>query len=460
MTTGEDYRNSLRDGRTVYYDGKLVNDVTTHPRFRPAVDAVAAGFSDRLAGDDLYEFPRSVADLRARIAQLETWEVMRRTTLESLLALQTAGSRMRAAHPELVERIAAYVALCRTRDLRCVQTITDAKGDRSKAPSQQADADLYLRVVDRSAEGIVIRGAKLHISGAAICNELVVIPTKRMKPGEEAWSVACAVPADAPGVVILNTSPGPDPEASADYHPHSSKHSTPEGFVVFDDVFVPNERVFLDGQVQYSAAFAHALGLWQRLGGVAHMAKEADMLVGFAQLLAEANGLTRVAHIRDKIQDLVIYATIVRAGLEAAIANATITEEGFATPDEVYTNVAKYYGSAELNTMLRHLHDIGGGAVLTAPLPGDLSNSATRPYVEKYMAGAGVSGEYRTQLFHAVRDLTADRYGGWWQVSSLMSGGGLFAQKLVAAKNYDMDRAKELAREVMRGHGPGEPPRT
>ena len=219
--------------------------------------------------------------------------------------------------------------------------------------------------------------------------------------------------------------------------------------MVFDHVFVPKERVFLDGQVTYSADFAHSLGLWQRLGGVAHMAKEADMLVGFAQLLAEANGLTRVAHIRDKIQDIVVYATIVRSGLEAAVANAKITEDGFATPDEVYTNVAKYYGAAELGRMMRHLHDIGGGSVLTAPQPGDLSNAETRSYVEKYMAGAGVDGEYRTRLFHAVRDLTADRYGGWWQVSSLMSGGGLFAQKLVAAKNYDIAHAKSLAMEVL-----------
>ena len=449
MGSPDAYRESLRDSRRVFYDGQVVEDVTVHARFIAAVDAVARGFEDSGTDGDIFEFPRSANDLRERLSRLERWEVMRITTLESLLTLQTVASRMRDQHPELVRRISTYVQYSRDNDLRCVQAITDAKGDRSKSPAEQSDPDLYLRIVERQRDGIVINGAKLHISGAAIANELVVIPTKRMKAGEEDWAVACAVPVDSPGITILNTCPGPDPCAAPAYYPHSSFHAIPEGFVVFDHVFVPNDRVFLDGQTRYSADFAHSLGLWQRLGGVAQMAREADMLTGFAQLLAEANGLANIPHIKDKIRDLIVYATIIRSGLEAAVSNATITDEGFAIPDEVYTNVAKYYGAAELSTMIRNLHDIGGGSVLTAPQPGDIANPEVRPYVEKYMVGADVNGDSRTELFHAVRDLTADRYGGWWQVASLMSGGGLFAQKLVAAKHYDMDRAKALATEVM-----------
>jgi 4-hydroxybutyryl-CoA dehydratase / vinylacetyl-CoA-Delta-isomerase len=459
MMTGDEYRATLRDGRRIFYDGKPVGDVTEDPKFRTAVDIVARGYDAGVADpgetDALYRFPRTVPELRERIGRLASWEVTRATTLESLLALQTAGDRMGAG--TFRERIDAYVAYCRDHDLRCVQTITDAKGDRSRSAKDQIDPDLYLRVVERRPDGIVINGAKLHISAASIAHELVVIPTKRMRRDEGDWAVACAVPVATEGVVILNTNPAPEP-ADAEYHPYSRSHAMPEGMVVFDHVFVPYDRVFLDGETQHSAVFAHSLGLWQRLGAVARLAQEADMLVGLAQLLAEANGLERIHHIRDKISDLVIYASLIRAGMEAAIANAHTSADGYVTPDEVYTNAAKYYGAANLAVMMRNIHDIGGGAVLTAPLPGDLAHPVTRPYVEKYMrTRESIGGEYRTRLMHAVRDLTADTYGGWWQVSSLMSGGGLYAQKLVATKNYDMARARSIALDAIGLTDPGSP---
>jgi 4-hydroxybutyryl-CoA dehydratase / vinylacetyl-CoA-Delta-isomerase len=223
----------------------------------------------------------------------------------------------------------------------------------------------------------------------------------------------------------------------------------PDCFVLFDDVFVPNERVFLDGQVQFSTAFAHSLGLWERLGGVGEMAHDGDILVGLAQLIAEANGLARVDHVREKISEMVIYTTLVRAGLEAAMLNAHSTEDGFVYPDELYTNAAKYHGAENFNTMIRHLHDIAGGAVLTAPTVGDLENEEVGAFVDKYMtANPEVSGEERTRLFHAIRDMTADAFGGWHLVTNVQSGGGLYAQRIVTRKHYDMDAAKQLARHA------------
>jgi 4-hydroxybutyryl-CoA dehydratase/vinylacetyl-CoA-Delta-isomerase len=329
-----------------------------------------------------------------------------------------------------------------------VPCITDAKGDRALAPGQQDDPDLYVRVVERRDDGIVIRGAKLHITGAAVAHELIVMPTKRMKPAESQWAVACAVPVSAPGVSIMNTIPVP-PADELDYHPYSAGRGLPEGFVVFDDVFVPSERVFLCGEAACSALFAHAMGLWQRIGGAAHMAEHADRLVGLARLLAEANGIEKIPHIRDKIADLILYATLIRAGLEAAITNAEILPEGVAAPSELYTNAAKYYGARHLSEMVTFIHDIAGGSILTAPMPGDLTSPQTRPYIDKYMrTGPDTDGEYRTRLLHAARDLTVSSAAGHFQVATLMGGGGLYAQKLVATVHYDLERAKELAREA------------
>ncbi|HTE59542.1 MAG TPA: 4-hydroxyphenylacetate 3-hydroxylase C-terminal domain-containing protein, partial [Solirubrobacteraceae bacterium] len=392
--------------------------------------------------------PRTVEELRERLPLMRRADMITSTSWQSLMTLLTAAPKVNAAFPQLGARIYRFVEQARARDVRITECITDAKGDRAAPPAKQEDPDAYTRIVERRPDGIVIRGAKLHITGASLGHELLVMPTKRMKAGEEEYAVACAVPVNAPGVSTINTTYAP--RAEDDRHfPFTRHEQMPDCFVVFDDVFVPHERVFLDGQVEFSALFAHSLGLWERLGGVSLMATEADTLVGLAQLIAEANGLQRVEHIKEKISELLIYATLIRAGLEAAIAHARETEDGYVYPDELYTNAAKYHGAAEYNVMVRHLHDIAGGGVLTAPTIADLENPDTAAMVEKYMAGhPDVGSEERMRLFHAIRDLTADAFGGWHLVTNVQSGGGLYAQRIVTRKHYDMEAAKGLARQA------------
>jgi 4-hydroxybutyryl-CoA dehydratase/vinylacetyl-CoA-Delta-isomerase len=453
MMTGEQYKGSLRDGRAIYFEGERIEDVAAHPLLGQSVEQVARGY-DRwyLPGPDrvnpLLAVPRSAEELRRRIPLLQEADIVAHVTYQSLMTLLTAASRLAAALPERAARIREYVEEMQRRDLRVVECITDAKGDRSRPPSRQDDPDAYTRVVARGPDGVVIRGAKLHITGAALAHELMVIPTKAMKPGEEAWAIACAVPVAARGVKIVNTTYAPR-HRDARTFPISSRSHVPEGFVIFDDVFVPNERVFLCGETAFAAVFAHSLGLWERLGGLSAMAEEADQLVGFAQLIAEANGLADVVHVREKISEMILHATLVRAGLEAAIANAEITADGAAVPNELFTNAAKYHAAANYSLMVRHLHDIAGGSILTAPAIADLENPDTGPFVRKYMSTKrDVDGEYRLRLFHAIRDLTADALGGWRAVTNVQAGGGLYAQRIVTRRHYDLEGAKRKALRV------------
>src|SRR5690606_13431577 len=151
-------------------------------------------------------------------------------------------------------------------------------------------------------EGVYITGCKMHISAASIEHELVILPTKAMRPGEDDYAIACAVPVNAPGVSIIDTSYAPyGTELDLRDFPVSGKRSCPEGFVIFDNVFVPNERIFLDGEVSHAATLAHALGLWERAAGIAHAGDAADRYVGMAALLAEANGIENEPHIKDKL---------------------------------------------------------------------------------------------------------------------------------------------------------------
>jgi 4-hydroxybutyryl-CoA dehydratase/vinylacetyl-CoA-Delta-isomerase len=450
MMTGDQYRESLADGRATYFEGKKVEDLPGHALLGQCVDTVAETY-DRYYSPEpdaispIMGVPHSPEELRERIPLLHEAGMLAHVTYSSIMTLITAAGRIGGTRPEYVERIHAYVDEAQKKDLRITQCITDAKGDRSRPPHQQDDPDAYTHVVERTADGVVIRGAKLHITGASLGHELMTIPTKSMKGNEGDYSIACMVPVNAPGVKIVNTTYAPRHEDDRSF-PLSAGHHYPEGFVIFDDVFVPNERVLLDGETPFAAVFAHSLGLWERLGGLSSMADGADELVGFAQLIAEANGLAHVGHIKEKISEMIIHATLIRASLEAAISNCKSGPEGAVFPDELYTNAGKYHGAANYNMMVRHLHDIGGGSILTAPSVADLENVETGPLVRKYMATLdGIDGEYRTRLFHAIRDLTADSYGGWRQVTNIQAGGGLYAQRIVTRKHYDLDRAKQLA---------------
>jgi 4-hydroxybutyryl-CoA dehydratase / vinylacetyl-CoA-Delta-isomerase len=454
MMTGEQYRESLRDGRQVFLAGRAVEDVTAEPLFAASITATADNYDQYYdpapgAAGPYFAIPTTIEQLWAQQERQLAWASPTRTTSTSLLMLMTAASRMRSDLPEHAQRVEQWFQDAKERDIRIVQTITDAKGNRSLSPGKQDDPDLYLRIVDRSADGVVIRGAKMHITAAPIDHELLVMPTKRMKPGEEDWAVACAVPLNDPGVKVVATTFAPRPDFPADYYPQSSRRNMPEGFVIFDDVFVPNERLFLDGQVEHSATFAHSLGLWERVGSVGHYVEMADTLVGLARMIADANGISRIPHIRHKIAELINYATMIRAGMESAVNRSTFTPEGWVSPDELMTNAAKYYAAHEWAPMVRNLHDIAGGGVLTAPMLADLANPQTGSFVEKYLRTMdGVDAEHRIRLFHAIRDFTADAYGGWQTVTILQGGGGLHAQRLIVEKYYDMEHAKGLARRV------------
>ena len=450
MLTGSRYKESIQDGRATFFEGRRVDDLPAHPILGQSVDLVASGY-DRwfspgaAARNPLMSVPRSAEELRARIPLQHGADIVALVTYQSIMTLATAASRMGKDLPRYADRIRDFVDRAQRDDIRVTECITDAKGDRSLPPSKQDDPDAYTRVVDRTAEGVVIRGAKLHITGASLGHELMVIPTKAMKPGEEAYAIACVVPVNAPGVKIVNTTYAPRHE-DVRVFPFSAKSHMPEGFVVFDDVFVPKERVLLDGEAGFATIFAHSLGLWERLGGLSDMAEQADQLVGFAQLIAEANGLAAVQHVREKISEMIIHATLVRAGLEAALWNCERSADGTAFPNELYTNAAKYHAAANYNLMVRHLHDIAGGSVLTAPAVSDLENDETGPLLRKYMSTMkGVDGEYRLRLFHAIRDLTADTLGGWRMVTNVQAGGGLYAQRIVTRRHYDLDGAKAKA---------------
>ncbi|MEN6541828.1 4-hydroxyphenylacetate 3-hydroxylase N-terminal domain-containing protein [Parvibaculum sp.] len=461
LKTKAQYVESLMDGRENFWNGERIDDITTHPRFRVPIEVAAGDYDyDNLQRRDIityrteegdlahrvYQVPRSAEDLTKRMELLRNMSIVGGVTGVFMALLQIVDP-LRKVNPQFAENIERMYRFARDNDLRAAEVITDAKGDRSRKAHEQDDPDLYLRIVERNKDGIVVRGAKLHISAAALVHELVVMPTKAMGEDERDYAVAFSIPVNSKGVKIINRSFAA-PELNPFDYPASAHHSMPEGFIVFDDVFVPWERVFLAGEWQLSGAFAGALGLWERTGGLVDAVESSQVMVGLAQLVSEQQGKGKKPEAQNGIAELICYAEMLRMGLDDACRNFERTPSGMVHPNTLAINVAKYHYANNFHSMVKILHDLAGGLTLTLPEEGDLRSNEVGPYLRKYLhTTKDADVETRMRVYNLIRDISADSFGGWKQVVALQAGGGLLAQRVMMHRSYDMDaaRAKALA---------------
>jgi 4-hydroxybutyryl-CoA dehydratase / vinylacetyl-CoA-Delta-isomerase len=173
-------------------------------------------------------------------------------------------------------------------------------------------------------------------------------------------------------------------------------------------------------------------------------------MLGLAQTIAEMNGVPNIEHILDKLSNMAVYAAMCRAGWETALARASVGEGGMIQPDEAFIYAAKAYGAQAYGEMVGYLQDVAGGSIATVPSNADIDNPEIGAYVVKYMrTKAGVSGADRVKVFHIIRDLTADVYGGWVKVSNQHIAGGIFAARQAAHRKYDLEAVRERVREVL-----------
>ena len=281
MRTAEEYLDGLRDGRDVYYRGERVADVVEHPELgivsrHAALDFAFAEEHPELGvtegSSTYYHLPRDGDDLRRRSALIEAATAYGKTLV--LLVKEIGTDALFALHRVArgtthEANVGAFYEHCRDRDLALAVAQTDVKGDRTKGPSAQADPDMYVRVVERRPDGVVVRGAKAHTSYTPQADELIVIPTRALAEGEEDWAIAFAVPVATPGVKLFCSDflhADPDPWT----RPVSARHKMVETLTVFDDVFVPTERIFLDGDTRRAGQLALTFVEYHRFTAVSY----------------------------------------------------------------------------------------------------------------------------------------------------------------------------------------------
>ena len=457
-----EYRESLRDGRRVYYRGQPVEDVTTHPVLRCTVDHAALDYEMAEAPEHrelavapegysrYFQVPRSADDLLARSALIEAGTRAGKTLPPMIKEVGTDALFGLLAVKKLLgepyaSRIDEFYAYARDEDLALCVGQTDFKGDRSLAPSQQPNPDAYLRIVERREDGIVVRGAKAHTSVSVNGNELIVLPTRAMGPADADYALSFAIPVDTPGLRLVASpylSPADKLEAE---HPISTGRKMAETSTLFDDVFVPAERVFMDGDFQHAGDLARGFVEFHRFTAISYKLPLVDALVGSALLAARMNGLNRAGHVRDKLSWLVSYAETLRALTHHAASRPT-TINGVAIPDTLLINIAKLQFAQGLHTAVQHVQDITGGLLVTYPSPEDLDQPEYGPALRRYLeAAGGLSGEERLRVINMISDLTTGDHGGYQTALAIHAEGSIEAEKLTILAQYDSEKAAGYA---------------
>lgn len=470
LRSAADYRESLRDGRAVYAHGERVDDVTTHPVTAPAVDHTAglwdlqrdepsrftddAGDGDRHAA--AFGIPHDAEDLLERHERIEAtaerhagvYNMLQTLGTDVLFALLSVTPAVDAAHGTAYEeRVRAFYERCRDGNLSMACAVTDPKGNRSKPPHAQSDPDLYLQVVEERSDGIILRGAKLH-NPAPIADEILIIPSTALGPEDEQYAVAAAVEPAADGVRMI-CRPQPDGDADPRDAPVSSRHNEVQSLTVFEDVFVPVERVFLCGETDHSRDLVRRFATFCRFSALGHKAAMGEHFIGAGSLAAEYNGVDGATHVETKLTEIAGYVLRIRAFARAAAVEHGMAAE-IAIPDRAYCDYGKYDFATGHHRMERHVQDLAGGAVATAPAAADLDNPVTGEDVEKYF-GAIAGGENRLALLHYIRDLTASDFAGWHELSALHGGGSPEALRTSVLRNWDLEHCEGLVASVIDG---------
>jgi 4-hydroxybutyryl-CoA dehydratase/vinylacetyl-CoA-Delta-isomerase len=348
----------------------------------------------------------------------------------------------RAGEAEGLARLERFWDEARRRDLALAVAQIDVKGDRSKGPAAQEDPDRYVRAVDRRAEGIVVRGAKVHTSCAPYADEIIVLPGRSMRSGDEEWSVAFALPVDTPGLTLYAS----DFLAGADdafTHPISSTHRMVETLTVFDDVLVPWDRAFFEGRPELAGAAALAFVEHHRFTAVSYRLPVLDALVGAGIAVATANGIQAAGHVREKLTWLAGYAETIR-GLTELAAQRSRLDEGLACPDVFTTNLAKWTFARDFHRAVELVQDLAGGLLVTGPSGADWESERIRPVLDEYL-GAAWPAERRMPVLNLISDLTTRPYGGYQSVLAVHAEGSIEAEKLAMYRSYDPRRALDLA---------------
>ncbi|PPK80980.1 4-hydroxybutyryl-CoA dehydratase/vinylacetyl-CoA-Delta-isomerase [Lacrimispora xylanisolvens] len=475
LMTGEEYVESMRKLKlNIYMFGEKIENPIDHPILRPSLNSVKATYD--LAQLPEYEDLMTVTleDGRKinRFANIHrsTDDLIKKVKMQRLCGQKTAACFQRCVGMDAFnaewsttyeidakygtsyhENFKKYLRMVQDKDLTVDGAMTDPKGDRGLAPHAQPDPDMYLRVVERRDDGIVVRGAKAHQTGIINSQEVIVMPTVAMGPDDKDYAVSFAVPVDAEGIVMIIGRQSCDTRKleGSQMDVGNSEFGGVEALVVFDDVFVPNDRIFLNGEFEYAGMLVERFAGYHRQSYGGCKVGVGDVLIGAAALAADYNGVPKVSHIKDKLIEMThLNETLYCCGI-ACSAEGTPTDSGNYIIDLLLANVCKQNVTRYPYEIARLAEDIAGGLMVTAPSEKDLNDPVIGGYVDKYLKGIeGVSTENRLRILRLIENLTLGTAAVGYRTESLHGAGSPQAQRIMISRQGNIGRKKELAKAI------------
>ena len=476
LMTGEQYIESIRKlNMQVYMFGKKIDNPVDDPILRPALNSVRMTY-DLAQKPEYQDLMTAVSPLTGKRVNRfthihqSTEDLVKKVKMQRLLGQKTAACFQRCVgmdafnavfsttyevdqkygtgYHENFRKFAAYV---QENDLTVDGAMTDPKGDRSKAPHAQDDPDLFLRVVERRPDGVVVCGAKAHQTGIINSHEVIVMPTQSMGPDDRDYAVSFAVPADTPGIYMIVGRQSCDTRKleGSELDVGNSEFGGVEALTVFDHVFVPNERIFLNGEAEFAGMLVERFAGYHRQSYGGCKVGVGDVLIGAAALAADYNGASKASHVKDKLIEMThLNETLYCCGI-ACSAEGHPTESGNYIIDLLLANVCKQNVTRFPYEIVRLAEDIAGGLVVTAPSEADFRDPKLGPVIDKYLRGvASVSTENRLRVLRLIENLALGTAAVGYRTESMHGAGSPQAQRIMIARQGNLEHKKELAKAI------------
>ncbi len=473
IQTGEEYINSLK-GRdlTIYLFGEKVDDPVTHPMIRPSINAMAktydlavaapelAAVTSPFTGEKVSRFLHVCTDVKdlvlqnkmqRKLGQLTGTCFQRCVGMDAFNALYSVTFEMDEAYQtDYHSKLKAFLTKMHRYNYVVGGAMTDVKGDRSLAPHQQEDPDVFVHITKRTEEGVYISGAKAHQTGVINSHWMIVMPTMRLGEKDAAFAIIGAIPVDAKGITYIYGRQSCDARSmeGGTIDVGNAQYGGQEAMVIFDEVFIPNEYIFMDGEYDFAAMLVERFTAYHRRSYVCKSGV-GDVLIGAAAEIAEMNGVPKASHIKDKLVQMThLNETIYGTGIASSYQGYP-TKSGAYLCDEMLSNVCKHHVTKLPYEIGRLAQDLGGGLVATMPSEQDLNNDEIGHLVQKYLKGkVDVSTEDRMRILRLIENMTLGRNAVGYLTESMHGAGSPQAQRIQIGRFMQLEYKKRLAKII------------
>lgn len=470
MMNGNQYKESLKKLKPViYYMGEKIEDVVEHPMTKPHVNSAAMTYelaqnplyenlmtaTSHLTGNKVNRFThvhQSKDDLVNKVKMMRMIAQKTGTCFQRCVGLDAMNATFITTYnvdkkhgTDYHTKFSNWLKYVQENDLMVAGAMTDVKGNRNNKPSGQSDPDLFTHIVEKREDGIVIKGAKAHMTGMANSHEMLILPTTNLLEGDEDYAVACAVPVDAEGIThIFGRQTNDQRRLQGDLDTGNSEYAIVGGetLTVLDNVFVPWDRVFMCGEIEFAQDYVTRFAAYHRQNYGGCKVGNSDVLIGATSLIAKMNGTNKASHIKDKLIEMTHLAETMYCCSLACSYEGVKEEAGSYYVNTLLANEVKLNCTRNMYEISRLAHDIAGGFIATLPHEWDLNSEVTGPLIKKYFVGnEAYSAEDRIKIARLLENMS----GGTALAESMHGAGSPQAMRIMILRESNMNEKENLA---------------